>query len=148
MRHDGAGDGSGFGRERASRTLGWKHKTFGDSSLPGAAASASIGETNHGFGGMNSMRSAIALLSLVLVAACGPKMEGSVLARTLTVRNTDTSTFKITRVIVNGDPNNGSCVDHRDATLQPGESTTYTFFTCGDIGSITVETNQGSAELR
>jgi hypothetical protein len=88
------------------------------------------------------------ILSTVLLAACGPKMEGDIaMTRMVTITNTDASAFTIRKIVANDRANDGDCVDRPGKTLQPGETYTTTFIVCGSVASVSVETDRGTTAL-
>ena len=93
---------------------------------------------------MDFHRSVIPALGILMLSACGPKMEArSMAGRVVFVENKDTRTFTITKMVAN-DSESWSCTDTSSHTLAPGESATTTFITCGDVASLRVVTDRGT----
>lgn len=91
-----------------------------------------------------------ALFVLVLLCACGPRIEAqrAVGGRVVTITNADNHTFRLQRLVVNergGDPD---CIDRPSRELAPSESYDVTFFICGPVVKLEVQTNEGSSYLQ
>ena len=69
------------------------------------------------------------------------------LTRGVTVRNADSSSFTINKIVANNNDDDPSCVDTPGRTLMPGDSYSTTFVICGSINSVRVDTDKGSTTL-
>jgi len=83
-----------------------------------------------------------------LLGACGPQLEGEVIAgRTVMVSNGGDEPLGIIRIIANDATGRSECVDTPGTVLAPGRSYTTTFFLCDEVKEVDVETDQGWREL-
>lgn len=88
------------------------------------------------------------LVSTALVAGCGPKLEGELIAgRTVMITNGGEEPVGITRIVANKAGGRAECVDEPGTVLPPGRSYTTTFFLCEEVRGVDVETDKGSRAL-
>ena len=84
--------------------------------------------------------------SLALVG-CGPKMEGHLLlGRVVSITNKDESSFTIEKIVANRN-HDDTCTETPDKLLEPGETYNTTFFICGSVSEIEVDTDRGDTFL-
>ena len=85
---------------------------------------------------------------LLLLAACQSQLEVEAIAgRTIMITNRSDGDIRIERVIANDQDGRAECVQSPTALLGPGRSHTLTFFDCGIVTELDVETDQGTIEL-
>jgi hypothetical protein len=88
------------------------------------------------------------LLPLLLLAGCGPKLDGELIAgRTVMITNREDERLSVTRIVANDAENRTECVVEPGTALAPGRSYTTTFFLCDEVREIDVETDQGTREI-
>jgi hypothetical protein len=76
----------------------------------------------------------------------GPSIEADRrLGWLMTIKNTDGRSFQIQRIVANNNPGNSNCNDYPARTLVPGETYNTTFFLCGHVTVLTVETDRGAS---
>lgn len=93
-------------------------------------------------------RTALILTTCVLLAACGPKLEGELIAgRTVTVTNREDAPVTLTKIIANDAGGRQECVNEPATTLGPGRTYTTTFFLCDEVKAVDVETDQGTRQI-
>lgn len=82
------------------------------------------------------------------LSACGPQLDIEAIAgRTFMITNREDGDVRVERVIANDAAGRAECVREPGALLGPGRSVTVTFFDCGEVREVEVETDQGSVEL-
>jgi hypothetical protein len=92
------------------------------------------------------------LLLLPIVAltlsSCGPELDiESIAGRTFMITNREDGDVRVERVIANDEDGRAECVREPGALLGPGRSVTVTFFDCGEVREVEVETDGGSVQL-
>lgn len=93
-------------------------------------------------------RTALILTTCALLAACGPKLEGELIAgRTVTVTNREDAPVTLTKIIANDAGGRQECVNEPTTTLGPGRTYTTTFFLCDEVKTVDVETDQGTRQI-
>ncbi len=93
-------------------------------------------------------RLACLTLGLLALAACGPRLEGELVAgRTVLVTNKGESPLRVERIIANDQTGRAECVDQPAVQLGPGRSYTTTFFYCEEVREVDVETDAGWREV-
>lgn len=84
----------------------------------------------------------------LLLAGCGPRLEGErVAGRTIVITNNGSDPLAIKRIIANDQTNRTECVDLPATTLGASRSYTTTFFYCEEVREVDVETDQGWREV-
>lgn len=91
----------------------------------------------------------ITLLAVsLLLAGCGPSLEAERIAgHTVMITNQSEERVTIRRIVANKAGGRAECVDAPGALLGPGRSYTTTFFYCGEVREIAVETDRGTRSL-
>ncbi len=88
------------------------------------------------------------LAGTTLLTACGPRLEGEIIAgRTVIVTNGGEEPLGIIRIIANDANGRSECTDEPGTVLPPGRSYTTTFFLCEEVRELDIETDQGWREL-
>jgi hypothetical protein len=89
------------------------------------------------------------ILTLVpLVAGCGPRIDGELIAgRTVMITNREDAPLSVTRLVANNQGGRAECVDDAATVLAPGRSYSTTFFLCEEVREVEVETDQGRREI-
>lgn len=95
------------------------------------------------------MRRSLAILAAcVVLAGCGPKLEGELIAgRTVTVTNREEGPVTLTKITANDAGGRQECVNEPATTLGPGRTYTTTFFLCDEVKEVDVETDRGTREI-
>lgn len=94
------------------------------------------------------MNRAFVLCACALLAACGPRLEGELIAgRTVTVTNREEGPVTIARIVANDADGRAECVEEPATTLPPGRTYTTTFFLCEEVREVAVETDRGTWEI-
>lgn len=94
------------------------------------------------------MNRSLLLLPLLLLAGCGPKLEGELIAgRTVMITNKDDGRVSITRIVANDQRERSECIEEPGTALEPGRSYTTTFFACDEVREVDVETDQGTRQI-
>lgn len=97
---------------------------------------------------MAARRFALLLAATALLAGCGPRLEGELIAgRTVMITNKDERRVSITRIVANDAGDRPECVEEPGTALEPGRSYATTFFACDEVREVDVETDQGTREI-
>jgi len=93
-------------------------------------------------------RPACLFLTLLGLTACGPRLEGELVAgRTVLITNSGENPLRVERIIANDQTGRAECEDKPAVALAPGRSYTTTFFYCEEVREIDVETDAGWREV-
>lgn len=89
---------------------------------------------------------------VLLLAGCGaPKMQvqrnSLAFIDHIQITSRDASAFTITRIVANGNSTDSACTDSTRVTLQPNEEHDVTFWRCGGIEKLEIETDRGTASF-
>lgn len=88
------------------------------------------------------------VLATLLLTACGPRLEGELVAgRTVMLTNEGDGPLKVERIIANDQTGRSECVDTPAVQLAPGRSYTTTFFYCEEVREVDVKTDAGWREV-
>jgi hypothetical protein len=88
------------------------------------------------------------LLPTFALAACGPQLQGELVAgRTVMITNAGETPLKVERIIANDQTGRAECVDQPAVQLGPGRSYTTTFFYCEEVREVDIETDAGWREV-
>lgn len=97
---------------------------------------------------MRVRRSFLIFTACALLAACGPKLEGELIAgRTVTVTNREDAPVTLTKITANDAGGRQECVNEPATTLGPGRTYTTTFFLCDEVKEVDIETDHGTREI-
>lgn len=95
------------------------------------------------------MRRFALLFAVALLAGCKPNLQAlGIAGRTITINNLSNGDVLVNRVIANGQDGREECVQIVGETLRPGQSRTVTFFNCGRVDRVTVDSDQGAIDLQ
>lgn len=121
------------------------HKLAGNEEVAGAGAGLEAAAAGARPAGVTR---SLVLAATLLLAACGPKLEGEVIAgRTVMVTNREDGDVVVTRIVANDEDGRAECTDAPGTRLPPGRSYTTTFFLCDEVREVDVETDRGSREI-
>ncbi|MEI9994593.1 MAG: hypothetical protein WDM91_08365 [Rhizomicrobium sp.] len=85
---------------------------------------------------------------LFLAACSGPKMEvhryNLAFVDHVVITSQDSDPFTIQRIVINGNSTDSGCTDSDQVTLQPREQHELTFWRCGTLSTIEVQTDRGT----
>lgn len=90
----------------------------------------------------------IVLPPCALLTGCGPDLRAETIAnRVVMLTNAEDEPVTIQKIVANDSPGRAECVDTPAAQLGPGRTYTKTFFYCGELREVDVETNSGSTRI-
>lgn len=92
-------------------------------------------------------RAAFLLAALTLGGCTAPVAVEAIAGRTFLVSNRGDGDLRVQRLIANDGDGRAECVQSPAAMLGPGRSLTVTFFDCGAVTKLEVETDRGNHDF-
>lgn len=88
------------------------------------------------------------LATVALLAGCQPPLEvQSIARRTFTITNRGDEEVRIERVVANDGDGRAECVQTPDVALGPGRAHSLSFFDCGEVDELEIDTDRGEVDL-